>query len=226
MREDRWEGIYRRLITAYIAFGLALAGWHAVTEDWYLMAQSLGTMAALGAVLGLLKRMGIRPVYSCYSVIVVFLFASYTLGVACALYKVLPGYDKVLHMLSGTLTMMLALPLFYALKHGHRIEQSDCLLAVGFCLTTALAVAGVWEMAEFAFGLVTPLDPQCVQATGVTDTMKDMLVCTLGALMALPQLFRFYRTGEGGWLFDGTREFVEKNLISQRNAAPLRRGEG
>ena len=41
-----------------------------------------------------------------------------------------------------------------------------------------------------------------------------LLVCTLGALGALPPLFRFYRTGEGGWLFGGTRAFVEKNLIS------------
>ena len=212
MREDRWKRIYGRLTAAYIAAGLGLAGWYAVMKNGYLTAQSLGTIAALGAVLGLLKLMGIRPVYSYYSVIVLFLFGSYTLGVACELYKALPGYDKALHMLSGTLTMMLALPLFYALKAGHRVERSDCMLAVCFCLTTALAVAGVWEMAEFAFGLVTPLDPQCVQATGVTDTMKDMLVCTLGSLLAVPPLVRFYRTGEGGILFDGTREFVERNL--------------
>ena len=183
-------------------------------RNWYLMAQSLGTVAALWAVIGLLHWLRIKPVYSYYSVIAAFLFGSYTLGVACEWYKIMPGYDKLLHMLSGTFTMMLALPLFYALKDGHRVERSDCLLACVFSLATALAVAGVWEMAEYAMGLVTPLDPQCAQTTGVADTMKDMLVCSLGALLALPALMNFYRTGKGGLLYSGVIPFIGRNLIN------------
>ena len=196
----------------YIAVSLGLTGLYALKRNWYLAAQSLGTIAALGAVIGVLHLLRIRPVYSYYTVIVLFLFGSYTLGVACGLYQTAPGYDKLLHMLSGTFTMMLSLPLFYALKAGHRIERSDWALAACFCLTTTLAVAGVWELAEYAFGLLTPLDPQCVGATGVADTMQDMLVCILGALMALPSLRRFYQTGKGGILYGGTERFVELNL--------------
>ncbi len=203
------------LTAGYHAAGAGLAVWYLLRRNWYLMAQSLGTIAALWAVIGLIHWLRIRPVYSYYSVIAAFLFGSYTLGVACEWYKTVPGYDKLLHMLSGTFTMMLALPLFYALKAGHRVEKSDCLLACVFSLMTALAVAGVWEMAEYALGLITPLDPQCAQATGVADTMKDMIVCTLGALMALPPLVRFYRTGEGGVLFGGTKEFIRLNLAKE-----------
>lgn len=177
------------------------------------MAQSIGTIAVLWAVIGLMHWLKIRPVYSYYTVTAAFLFAAYTLGTACEWYKIVPGYDKLLHTISGTYTMMLALPLFYALKAGHRVERSDCLLACVFSLTTALAVAGVWELAEYMMGLVTPLDPQNVQATGVSDTMQDMLVCTLGALMALPPLVNFYRTGEGGLLYSGVSAFIERNLI-------------
>jgi len=203
------------LTAGYHAVGAGLAVWYLLRRNWYLMAQSLGTIAALWAVIGLVHWLRIRPVYSYYSVIAAFLFGAYTLGVACKWYKTVPGYDKLLHMLSGTFTMMLALPLFYALKAGHRVERSDCLLACVFSLTTALAVAGVWEMAEYALGLFTPLDPQCAQITGVADTMKDMIVCTLGALMALPPLVRFYRTGEGGLLFGGTKEFIRLNLTEE-----------
>lgn len=215
LRENRWRMIFRRMTAAYIAVSMGLTGLYALRKSWYLMAQSMGTVAALCAVLCVLRLMHIRPVYSYYAAIEAFLFGSYTLGVACELYQVMPGYDKLLHMLSGAFTMMLALPLFYFLKAGHRVEPGDWRLAAAFCLTTALAVAGIWELAEYAFGLLTPLDPQCAEATGVADTMQDMLVCTLGALMALPPLRRFYRTGRGGMLYDGMERFIELNLLNE-----------
>lgn len=214
-REKRYRKVFIWMTGAYTACGAILAAVYAAMGDGYLAAQSLGTIAALWAVFAVLRLIGIRPVYSYYAVIVGFMFASYTLGVACALYKRLPGYDKLLHMLSGTFTMMLALPLFYALKSGHRIEPGDGRLAIGFCVMTALAVAGVWELAEYALSLIAPMDPQCVEATGVSDTMKDMLVCTLGALLGVPPLVRFYRTGEGGILYAQTAVFIEKNLTDR-----------
>lgn len=216
LRESRYQIVFNKATTVYAVISLGLTALYALKRDWYLMAQSLGTLAVLGAVLGMLKWIGIRPVYSYYTVIVAFLFGAYTLGVACELYKTTPGYDKLLHMLSGAFTMMLALPLFYALKDGHSVQRSDYPLAMAFCLMTTLAVAGVWELCEYAVGLATTLDPQCAEATGVADTMRDMLVCLLGALLALPSLRRFYRTGEGGVLFGGTEEFIRLNLVEAR----------
>ena len=212
--EEKGRKVCRWMLGGYMLFGGAAAGYHALGKNWYLLAQTLGSMAAVWAILGMLRLAGVKPVYPAYAVIIGFTFAAYTLGVGCALYKILPGYDKLLHMFSGTLTMMLALPLFYYLKTGHRVEKSDCALAVGFCLTTALAVAGVWELAEYAVSLLAGIDPQCVQATGVGETMKDMLVCTLGAGLAVPSLIRFYREGRGGILFGWTEIFLEKNLRS------------
>lgn len=211
-RDRRLKRVFVWMTGVYVCCGVILAAAYAAMGEMYLAAQSLGTIAALWAVFAVMRLIGIKPVYSYYAVITGFMFASYTLGVACEWYKTLPGYDKLLHMMSGTFTMMLALPLFYALKAGHRVEGSDCQLAVGFCVMTALAVAGVWEMAEYALGLITPLDPQCVEATGVADTMKDMLVCTLGALMGVPPLVRLYRTGEGGILYSQIGVFIERNL--------------
>lgn len=200
------------MTVGYVLIGLGLAVVFACVKNWYLMVQSLGTIAALGAIFGLLKLLKIKPVYSLYTVVIGFTFAAYTLGVACAFYKWMPGYDKLLHTLSGTMTMMLALPLFYAVKHNHRPEREDCALAVVFCLMTALAVAGVWEIAEYAASMVIRTDPQCVAATGVTDTMIDMIVCSIGALAAVPSLLRYYKTGEGGVLYTPTEVFLERNL--------------
>ncbi len=210
------RGVCRWMAGGYAAVGAGLAAVYAKKASWYLMAQSLGTIAALAAVFAVMKLLGARPVYTMHAVVTAFMFGSYTLGVACEFYKIVPGFDKLMHMLSGTLTMMLALPLFYAAKSGRRIERSDCALAVLFCVMTALAVAGVWEMAEYALGLVTELDPQCAQATGVSDTMQDMIVCTLGALAGVPSLIRFYRTGRGGILYSPAEAYVRLNLTPGR----------
>jgi len=199
----------------YIACGLMLAAAYARVENWYLMWQSLGTIAALGAIFGVLRLLRIRPVYSLYALIIAFTFAAYTLGVACEMYKRTMWYDKLLHTLSGTLTMMLALPLFYTVKHNHRVEREDCVLAVVFCLMSALAVAGVWEIAEYALSLVTGIDPQCVKATGVSDTMIDMIVCTMGALAAVPSLLAYYRGQRGGWLYESLEVFLQRNLTTE-----------
>lgn len=211
-REARAARAFKWLAAGYVSIGGMLSAVYAVAGNWYLAVQALGTVAALAAIFGLLKLLRVRPVYSLYTAIVVFTFAAYTLGVACSLYKTLPGYDKILHMLSGTFTMMLALPLFYVLKSGHQVEKKDCALAVIFCLATALAVAGIWELAEYFLSRISDIDPQCVQATGVTDTMQDMIVCTVGALLGLPSLIGYYRTGEGGIMYGPTEIFIEKNL--------------
>jgi uncharacterized membrane protein YjdF len=185
-----------------------------MAENWYLMIQSIGTIVALGAIFGVFRLLGIKPVYSLYAVVIGFTFGAYTLGVACAMYQWLPGYDKLLHTLSGTMTMMMALPLFYTVKHNHLVEREDCALAAVFCLMTALAVAGVWEIAEYAASMVLPTDPQCVAATGVSDTMIDMIVCSIGALAAVPSLIRYYKTGEGGLLYTPLEVFLARNLRS------------
>ncbi len=211
--EEISRRVCRWMVVGYVGVGLALMLFYAINRNWYLMMQSAGTIAVLFAIFGVLHLLKIKPVYSLYALIIGFTFAAYTLGVACALYKITPLYDKLLHMFSGTVTMMLALPLFYTLKSGHQVEKSDCLLAVCFCVMTSLAVAGVWEIAEYAFSLIAGIDSQNVSATGVADTMQDMIVCTAGTLLAVPPLVKFYRTGRVSILYAPTEVFIEKNLL-------------
>ena len=51
-----------------------------------------------------------------------------------------------------------------------------------------MAVAGLWELGEYAISLLTGRDVQHAIDTGVGDTMQDMLVCMLGTLATLPLL--------------------------------------
>ncbi len=56
----------------------------------------------------------------------------------------------------------------------------------------AVASAGIaaiiaigWEIVEFVLDLILHNDPQHVLDTGVNDTMMDMIVCMVGALLLL-----------------------------------------
>lgn len=200
------------MLAVYLLTGITLIVFYALRKNRYLLVQSAGTIAVLLAIFGILKLLKIQPVYSLYAVIIGFTFSAYTLGVACGLYKVLPLYDKLLHMASGTVVMMFAPVLFYVLKSGHAPQKSDCRLAVCFCILTSLSVAGLWEIAEYILSLLTGIDPQNVLASGVSDTMIDMIVCTLGTLSAVPPLLRLYETGRGGILYTPTQVFIEKNF--------------
>lgn len=135
---------------------------------------------------------------------IVFLFTlfAYTVGLILRFYANVPYYDKLMHMLSGTFVGYLAIPFFYLLKPGHRIERHDLALISVFITAVSLAVAGIWEMGEYIISLITPLDPQMTAATGINDTMQDMLVCAAGTLALLWPLRRQFQGGKGGVLLD------------------------
>ena len=79
-----------------------------------------------------------------------------------------------------------------------------------FCF--ALAIAGIWEMCEYFISLVTDLDPQWVEGTGVGDTMTDMIACMIGALALLPSMISFYLRGHADAIMGAVESFCLINL--------------
>jgi hypothetical protein len=47
--------------------------------------------------------------------------------------------------------------------------------------------------------------------TGVADTMYDLIVDTLGAIVVALMGWAYYKTGRYSFLADGIRTFIEKN---------------
>ena len=74
-----------------------------------------------------------------------------------------------------------------------------------------MAVAGLWELAEYAINLVTGRDVQHVLDTGVGDTMQDMLVCMIGTIATLP-LLRPLSRGRQTRFTAPIDAFLERNL--------------
>lgn len=211
-RQARYKAVYKWALVVYLAACAALLIFHLTRRDWYQAAQSVLSMA-LCAIMPLLYRVTpLRRVYQIDLMVLIFAFIAHTLGTAAEFYHIFHGYDKVMHTLSGALTMMLALPMFYLLKRPHVVEERDCALAIAFCLAVTLSVGGLWEIAEFWINFFTGIDVQVVAETGVADTMYDMMVCLIGGIAVVPSMAAFYRKGREGFIMRALTSFVAQNF--------------
>jgi len=60
---------------------------------------------------------------------------------------------------------------------------------------------------------LTGQDLQFVAATGVSDTMQDMICCLIGTVAFLPSAIRLSR-GRGDWLTGAVSDFIQENYGS------------
>ena len=81
-----------------------------------------------------------------------------------------------------------------------------------------MAMACFWEICEYVLSLVVHNDPQMVAATGIQDTMLDMIVCTIGALLMLIPYYFYYKKKKVGFMMGGFQQMVQINL--QNNDIP------
>ena len=209
--EARYVRINRIFFPFYLLLCAALAVVYALRRDGYHLGISLGALAIPVALLLFYRLTGLKLVHQLDFIILAFTLIGYPLGSCLDFYARFPGYDKLIHMLSGAFVSVLCILLYCALKPGHRIGRGDVCLAVLFTFFGSMAVAGLWELAEYGINLVTGRDVQHVLDTGVGDTMQDMLVCMIGTIATLP-LLRPLSRGRQTRFTAPIDAFLERNL--------------
>ena len=100
--------------------------------------------------------------------------------------------DRILHFLSGFLFAVLGTAVYFSCKPGHKLERADAFNASLYTWMFAMMSAVLWEIWEY-FVSQFGADPQQVAATGVGDTMQDMIVCTLGGLITAVSCWKYLR---------------------------------
>ena len=206
---EQRDQLFRKIsypVMVLFALESIIAGIYFISMNMpYEYILSFGGLLFLPLPFWLCKLLRMKPVYQLNVMVYLFVFIAYTLGLIFHWYTFVPDYDKFAHTLSGLFVTILALGLFYLLKPLKRIESCDFRLASVFSLAVSIAVAGIWEFSEYAISMIFGTDPQNVLATGVHDTMQDMLVCTLGSLIMLFPIWLYYRKGKRDF-FMGTFE--------------------
>ena len=210
-REAKYRQINRIFTAFYLIFCAALVVIYAIQRDMYHLGISAGAALVPAAIVLFYRIFHFRPVEQLNFLVLAFLFLAWPLGSCVDFYRMVPGFDKLAHTLSGAFVGLLCLILYYALKPGHAIESKDCALALCFMFFGSMAVAGLWEIGEYALSLITGRDLQNVAATGVGDSMRDMIVCMIGTLATLPAAAHLV-DGRCRLFSGAVHAFGEKNL--------------
>ncbi len=186
--------------------GLAWMGWISLL---YLLIPPLAR-----------KIFRLRPAYLIDMVLYIFIFFAFDLGVALKLYARFQTMDLIAHILSGFVFAEIGLCIYFYLRadkqqpmgYGRGLACIFSFFFTGF-------VAVVWEIIEYVGFLLTGHDSQCVAATGVGDTMEDMIVCLVGGLVMCLLMFVHLKGKHKLFLFAPSDEFFRVNCAPKEDHA-------
>ncbi|PAY16133.1 hypothetical protein CKO51_28430 [Rhodopirellula sp. SM50] len=146
---------------------------------------------------------------------VAFIFASLFLGEIRDYYIRFWWWDIALHTTSGGLLGILGLLLVYVLNETPRVDlhmRPGFVAFFAFCF--ALATGAIWEVFEFSmdqfFGM-NMQKPMLGDPSGLTDTMIDLIVDALGALVVSIAGYLYLKHGNESIIDRGIQRFIERN---------------
>ncbi|GMU91881.1 MAG: hypothetical protein AMXMBFR4_09390 [Candidatus Hydrogenedentota bacterium] len=146
---------------------------------------------------------------------VIFVFSSLFLGEVRSFYERIWWWDIALHASSGVLLGIVGFLLVYVLNQDDRIDlHMHPRFVALFAFTFAVAVGALWEIYEFAMDQLVGTQmqkPMFNDPSGLTDTMWDLIVDSLGALVisALGWWHMKFRTRS--FIEDWILKFIESN---------------
>jgi uncharacterized membrane protein YjdF len=145
----------------------------------------------------------------------VFIFAALFLGEFRNYYEKYWWWDIALHTSSGLLLGILGFLLIYVLNESRNIDlhMRPRFIAL-FAFLFAISVGALWEIFEFAmdrlFG-TRMQKPMFGDPSGLTDTMWDLIVDTIGALTISLLGWWYMHRGEKSFIRRWIEKFIAQN---------------
>jgi len=202
--------VHRGLTLALQAVLLLGASLALVQGQWQASGMTLGVVVVtfLPVMLGRRFQVQIPPEFE--SLAVVFIFASLFLGEVRGYYLRFWWWDVLLHTGSGFLMGILAFLLVHVLNEKKEIglHLTPRFVAL-FAFMFALGMGALWEILEFGVDAVFGLN---MQKSGLVDTMWDLIVDTVGALViSILGWIYLRRAGSDSFLEEWIANFIESN---------------
>lgn len=117
------------------------------------------------------------------AIMMIFVFLSMYLGEINRFYAKIPLFDKFLHTSSGLILGVIGFIFVYTINDNKNVGvKLSPFFACVFAFTFAVAAGAIWEIYEFTCDQLFNWNMQNWKATGVKDTMWDIVVDTIGAL--------------------------------------------
>jgi hypothetical protein len=206
------------VIQVLLGVGLVLFLLRRNWENAFLTAVVIG-LTLVPAFLFRRYRLIIPPEFQLVAAL--FNFLSLFLGSALDFYYHFWWWDLVLHTASGFLLGIIGFVALFVLNQTDRVRP---VMKPGFIaffgVTFAVTLGVAWEIFEFAMDQIWPhLSMQSIE-TGVKDTMVDLIVDTIGAVIVAFMGYGYLKTGRYSFIADAVRKFIRKNprLFAKRTS--------
>lgn len=125
--------------------------------------------------------------------IIIFIYSGIFLGEVRSYYKRFWWWDSILHLTSGIALGFIGFLILYILYKSNKFKANPLIITM-FAFSFALALGTIWEIYEFGMDQFFNLDMQkarrlstqmfCDTRLGVIDTMFDLIIDSIGAIIA------------------------------------------
>lgn len=207
--------IYRILISimlVILAIELALTLYQGV---WFNAFLIVGIILVTLIPLILHRQYQLRIPAEFQILAIIFVFASLFLGEIYRYYEKIWWWDMALHASSGLLMGIFGFLLVYVLNENDHVEivLTPRFVAL-FAFLFAVAVGALWEILEFTVDSLFDTNmqkPMLDDPSGLTDTMWDLILDTLGALTISGLGWRYMGRRETSFIDQWIRKFIARN---------------
>lgn len=188
----------------------------ALSQQWLTMLITTGILAiTLFPLLAASRwRVFIPPEFELLAI--AFIFCSLFLGEVRDFYHRIWWWDIALHGFSGLLLGIVGFLLVHVLNEAERLEvHMKPGFVAFFSFMFAVGVGALWEIFEFAMDTLFGLDMQKAMfddPSGLTDTMWDLILDTIGAAIISVLGYGYLRTkGNESFLEIWIQHFIDSN---------------
>jgi uncharacterized membrane protein YjdF len=184
-------------------------------DEWQQAFLVAGIMAATLAPVVLRRQLPVEIPSEIQIVAVLFVFATLFLGEVHHYYERFWWWDAVLHTTSGLLLGILGFMIVYMLNEDRHVDlhMRPSFVAL-FAFFFALGIGALWEVFEFAMDkyLGTNMQPAIPgDPSGLSDTIHDLIVDTLGAAVVSLAGWRYMRQARASPVDTWAARFIARN---------------
>lgn len=216
------------ILVLFMTLELGVALWEG---HWLTSFLIVAIMAIALAPLLFPRRMPVVIPAEFHLLAVIFIFASLFMGEVHRFYERVWWWDMALHGGSGLLLGIFGFLMVYVLNENERVNLH---LRPGFmalfAFAFALAAGALWEIFEFGMDRLFGMNmqkPMLGDPSGLTDTMWDLILDALGALVISLLGWWYMKRRQPSFIEAWIRKFIASNprlFRSRRRGSPRPKG--
>ena len=193
--ESRIDNI-ELVVATVLQVSIAIISLGALVEGMWLIAFAGAAILLLSFAPAMIERRLRVPLPVEFTLLTcIILFASFVLGEVRDFYERIWWWDLALHGLSAMLMGFIGFLTVYVFHMTHRLNVKPFHVAA-FSFGFAVTIGTLWEIFEFLMDWYVGTN---MQKSGLVDTMTDLIINAIGALVAAITGYLYVRNGDSQW---------------------------